>query len=184
MYTGAGSVQGITNVGATSVASAAPASTGKGYYYDLLIAAYSGTLNSTDLGNAAVRALWTDTGLLATNYIIAGSLAGPGGNSGTTVAGWASAPSSGSAYTDGTEMQFMIVGWSANLGSSWGSVASQLATKSWTGYRLLRYFSRRLWLFRWWRNAAAWGKLAVCCYIGYAGRIGRWLPIGSSAVSS
>ncbi len=103
-----------------------------GFYYELFIAAYSGTLNSTDLGNASVRALWTDTGLIATNGLGVGTITGPGANIGTTVAGWASAPSTGSAYTDGTEMQFMIAGWSGNLGSSWATVQSELASRTWT----------------------------------------------------
>lgn len=132
VYTGSGSVQGVTNVGLTFGSIANPASTGKGYYYELLIASYSGTLNSTDIGNASVRALWSDTGLLATNVIGPGLIGGPGAANGTPVATWASAPLSGSAYTDGTEMQFMIIGWSANLGNSWGTVQGELASRSWT----------------------------------------------------
>jgi hypothetical protein len=136
LSTYSGGTQGVSNAGPTFGSIANPASTGKGYYYELLTAAYSGTLNSTDIGNAAVRALWTDTGAVATNSPGAGGLAGPGGNNGAPIANWASAPSSGSAYTDGTEMQFMIVGWSANLGSSWGVVQGELASRTWnaTGY--------------------------------------------------
>lgn len=109
-------------------------SVGLTYYYELLIAPMgsftSGTANSTN----PVASGWTASGLiLGTNYLGSGGIGGPGASGGTAVSGWPSAPTTGSAYTDGTEMDYLIVGWSANLGTSWLAVSNEVQTAFFSG---------------------------------------------------
>ena len=93
-----------------------------GYYFALLITPYGGTTPSANPLDPA----WTYSGMMATNWVLAGSVRGPGGPSGTAVSGWG-APTA-NAYTDGTEMYFILVGWSANLGSSWQAFYNNIST--------------------------------------------------------
>lgn len=91
--------------------------------YAVLTAAYGGPVpNSNPLDGA-----WTGAILTGVNFAVtAGGISGQGGGLGATAAGWG-APTAGN-YTDGTEKYFMIVGWSSNLGTTWGTVAANLAS--------------------------------------------------------
>ncbi len=110
IYINQGGVTGPTTTAANS------------FYYALLISPYGGLAPSSNPLNSA----WTYNGLSATNStIISGGFFGPNGNQPTTVAGWG-APT-GPTYDTGTEMYFLIVGWSANFGSSWSAFSTTLA---------------------------------------------------------
>jgi len=103
---------------------------GQVYYYQLLIAPM-GTFSSGSFASTNPLASgWTaPAGYgLATNFVGAGTLAGPGGNSGTGVSGWANGGPGATSDTQGTEMDYLLVGWSANLGNSWASVSNLLAS--------------------------------------------------------
>jgi hypothetical protein len=102
-----------------------------GFYYELLVAPMStfsaGTLASTN----PLSAGWiTPTFGLGSNYITAGSITGPGANSGAAINPWANGGSSATSDTMGTEMQYLLVGWSSSLGNNWATVSNELATAS------------------------------------------------------
>jgi hypothetical protein len=82
------------------------------FFYEVLTAPSTVTTVDASL-QALVQAgsLWSDTGLRPTNTAIAGAMAGP-----TAVSHW----------DIGVSQSYIIVGWSANLGSSWGQVATEL----------------------------------------------------------
>lgn len=97
------------------------------YYYTLL-------LSSTDPGSTDpltagwTQAIYSNTTSTVTspfsgnNYPgIAGAFEGPNGTASTTIANW------GAGVSD----YFMVVGWSANLGSDWATVSAELAGDSW-----------------------------------------------------
>jgi hypothetical protein len=87
------------------------------YYYALLTQTYTGAASSTI--SAQPLTGWTFSGAYATNN--SGLFAG-GINGGTqAIAGWA----------PGTIEYVEVVGWSANLGSTWAQIASQLANDNW-----------------------------------------------------
>jgi hypothetical protein len=88
-----------------------------GYYYALLTQTYTGAASSTINANPLTG--WTFSGAMATNSpAIAGGVAG-----GTaTIAGW----------TPGTTEYVEVVGWSANLGTTWAQVSSELQSGNWT----------------------------------------------------
>jgi hypothetical protein len=107
-------------VGATSLAAT-------GFYYELLFSA-NGTAAPTTLSSLGT---WTDSGYFANNSTAsAGRLVAGNGTSGSAVTGMAV----------GTSYSVMVVGWSANLGTTWSSVlgvlgsASQLAAVNGVGY--------------------------------------------------
>jgi hypothetical protein len=92
-------------------------------YYAVLTAAYGGPAPSSSPLDGA----WTGAVLTGNNFTItAGGIAGQGGGAGATAAGWG-APT-GPNYTDATERYYMIVGWSSNLGTTWATVAANLAS--------------------------------------------------------
>ena len=91
--------------------------------YAVLIANYGGPVPSSNPLDAA----WSGAVLTGVNFaVIAGGISGQGGSAGAAVAGWG-APT-GPQYTDGTEKYFMIVGWSSNMGTTWGTVSADLAS--------------------------------------------------------
>jgi hypothetical protein len=94
------------------------------FYYALLYQTYTGTLTTNYAGSSAG---WTFAEY-GTN-VSTGGIKGPGAGSGTSITGWG-APS-GSTYDTGTEMYYILVGWSSNLGSTWAAVQGQLNTSSW-----------------------------------------------------
>jgi hypothetical protein len=109
-FFGGGST-GNGTVGSTALAST-------GFYYELL---YTGTYNGSTAGVAPTTlsglGTWTDSGLEATNSIAsAGKLVPVAGTPGATVAGM----NAGSGPGTGTTNYIMLVGWSANLGTTWG----------------------------------------------------------------
>jgi PEP-CTERM motif len=111
------------------------ATPGGNYYYALLIADYTGTLTTTNPLDPA----FTFTGVYGTNSPLAvGALAGAGGGGGTTIPGWG-APT-GPSYDTAERNYFLIVGWSANLGNTWGAISNRLVdpffgaiSNPWTG---------------------------------------------------
>jgi len=103
-------------------------STAASYYYALLVQPYTGnisTINPLD-SNWAV-------GMMATNYVT-GGIRGPGAGNGAAVTGLSTAGTTYNAPVAGTEDYFLLVGWSATLGSTWtgaSGVQSQLSSGTW-----------------------------------------------------
>ena len=112
--------------------SVATVSTANLYYYALLAQTYTGTLTTND----ATLGTWT-LAEYATNAVTGGMKA-PGGSSGTGVSPWTAPTDAG--YTSGSREYYMIVGWSANLGSTWAAVQAQLDSNTWTPSSGLGYF--------------------------------------------
>lgn len=109
---------GGTGSGGTVGSTLGAASLGTGYYYELLYAPFSGTQATiSTLGNLLS---WQDTGLSATNNpFSAGRLAPINPNSGATV-----------PWPNGVTNSIVMVGWSANLGTTWAAVSNVLATST------------------------------------------------------
>jgi len=93
-----------------------------GYYYELLVSSSAVAAPTTVAGLAA----WSDTGLSATNgaasngRIIQTASGGVAGNTQAVANNWPS----------GTTESAILVGWSANLGTSWSTVLTEL--QNWT----------------------------------------------------
>ena len=84
-----------------------------GYYYELLTSTTATAAPTTVIGFSA----WADTGLGATNNpIFSGRLAQVNGGATVGVNNW----------PVGATQAIVLVGWSANLGSSWATVLSEL----------------------------------------------------------
>jgi hypothetical protein len=114
--TGSGAV-GATGSALTASDTATPAT---GYYYELLYTTYSGTQAAVP-GSVSALLGWSDTSLTASNSPTASRLiVAANQSSGSAVVPWAS----------GTTDSIVLVGWSANLGSSWNVVSNELA--QWT----------------------------------------------------
>ena len=104
-------------------AAAVTAKTALGFDYAVLIASYGGPVPSSSPLDAA----WSGAVLTGVNFAVtAGGISGQGGALGAGATGWG-APT-GLNYTDATEKYFMIVGWSSNLGTTWGVVSADLAS--------------------------------------------------------
>ena len=98
--------------------------TANSYYYALLFQPYNAGLtaiNPLDGGYAV--------GMTATNFGTAGGIRGAGGASGAPVTGW-DAPTD-STYASAERNNYLIVGWSASLGSTWAQVSAQLQSGVW-----------------------------------------------------
>jgi len=104
----------LTLVNTNGVNPTAPAA--QGFYYALFIQSYNGSVTGN---NNVLTGGWSFSGNYATNTIATAGGRFSGGTA--TVAGW------GIDVTN----QFMVVGWSSNLGNTWGSVSNQLSTSSW-----------------------------------------------------
>jgi hypothetical protein len=92
-----------------------------GFYYALLAQSYAGgaTVNAT-LANVLTGG-WTYTGVTAINGLAGGSISG--GADTTTTAG----------MPLGAQNQFVVVGWSANLGiTTWAGYSAALAANNFT----------------------------------------------------
>jgi hypothetical protein len=101
-----------------------------GYYYQLLIQPYTGTLAGS--ATNVIGGGWSAPTYTINNItLLAGGIGGQGGTSGAAVAGWG-APTGSTPQDGGTEDYYLLVGWSANLGTTWALVSSELATESWT----------------------------------------------------
>jgi hypothetical protein len=114
---GGGSSGGGT-IGNTASASASPT-----FYFELLYNTnFTGSQVAAPTFSQLFGGSWFDTGLTATNTTAAGSagkLAPVAGNAAATV-----------PWAHGVTNNIMLVGWSANLGTSWGTVSNELATDS------------------------------------------------------
>ena len=101
---------------------------GKIFYYQLLLAPMNTFVANTHSSTNPLASGWyAPTAYpLATNTPGAGTIAGSGGGSGGAVATWATGGASATSDTLGTEMDFLLVGWSANLGTSWATVSGLL----------------------------------------------------------
>jgi hypothetical protein len=109
-----------TNSGGSSpVSGKAYGSGASAFYYELLIASPSIATTANNITSAANLALWSDSGVSGVSG--ATSLHSGWITSATSASatGWA-AP--GASYDN--EMAYMIVGWSANLGTTWSAVAA------------------------------------------------------------
>jgi hypothetical protein len=88
------------------------------FYYELLTA--PSTVTSVDVSlQALLTPTWSDTGLQATNGPLAGRLS----TSRTTMNNWA----------PGVFQSYIVVGWSANLGTSWSQVSAELNGSTFLG---------------------------------------------------
>ena len=102
--------------GPAALGSGQTATTPGGFYYELLY-------NTSFTGSQVARpttlaglATWSDAGLAATNTISStGKASGFPGNTAATV-----------PWANGTTNNIMLVGWSANLGTSWSVVSAKL----------------------------------------------------------
>jgi len=119
---------GGTQTGGTS-ANVPGSPSGQVYYYQLLIAPFGTFSSGTHSSTNPLASGWTSpSGYgLATNFVGAGTLNGPGGTSGSGVNGWANGGPGATSDTQGTEMDFLLVGWSASLGNNWLTVSNLLA---------------------------------------------------------
>jgi hypothetical protein len=110
-------VFGVGIVGYGVAGDTAPASSGLIYYYELLYnTSFTGSQAPAPDAAGLFGGTWLDTGLTATNSNIAGRLVPVNPNL-EAVVPWA----------QGTTNNIMLVGWSANLGTSWASVSNELA---------------------------------------------------------
>jgi hypothetical protein len=92
------------------------ASLGTGYYYELLYnTAFSGSQVATPSTLAGLKTWW-DAGLTASNNATTSGRLVPINNAAAVAVPW----------SPGTTDNIVLVGWSANLGSSWSSVSNIL----------------------------------------------------------
>jgi len=106
-----------TPVGGGVASAGGSASLGTGFYYELLYTSFSGT--QATIPTLASLLSWSDAGLSASNSTTAGRLSVINGNAGAQV-----------PWSPGTTDSIVLVGWSADLGSSWLAVSNELATGS------------------------------------------------------
>jgi len=94
------------------------------FYYELLVGSvYSGVTQSAPATPAGLSS-WVDSGLQATNGSVAGRLSVISPNAGMTV----------NALSSSVTNNIMLVGWSANLGSTWSAALAKLqGTGTWSG---------------------------------------------------
>jgi len=90
--------------------------TGLIYDYELLYTTYSGGGALPTIPSLSALLSWNDTGLNATNQTTAGRVAPVVPNTAATV-----------PWSAGTTDSIVLVGWSADLGSTWSSVSNLLA---------------------------------------------------------
>jgi len=113
--------------GVYSTSGGLAAATANAYYYALLIQpATNGTISTINPLDPNYS-----VGMLATNFGPAGGIRGPGAGSGTAVTPWA-APTAGTYSSAANQDYYLLVGWSANLGSTWSAVSAELNSSSWT----------------------------------------------------
>jgi len=116
--TGTGGISGLTSATVGS------------FYYELVIQTYTGT-TPTDLN--VWDGTWKDGGLYDTNAPVAGRilvgrfLNGASALNVGTLIGWNAYSIGGSTFPNGTNY-IMLVGWSANLGTTWLQASNSLAT--------------------------------------------------------
>jgi hypothetical protein len=102
-----------------TVGNTAPTSSGLIYYYELLYnISFSGQQILAPDYTMLFGGGWLDTGLTATNNNASGRLAPVNPNVDATV-----------PWSAGITNNILLVGWSANLGISWGTVSNEIATQ-------------------------------------------------------
>jgi hypothetical protein len=128
---------------------------GKGsYYYDVLDMTETSWASLTSaqqagadnlLVNPADLSLWTDSGVTGSNTgsLTTGGINGLGGATGSSAANW-TAPTGSSYSSAGSYDYYIVVGWSANEGTSWSTVSSKiedstLASPGWFGESAVLY---------------------------------------------
>jgi hypothetical protein len=109
------------------------------YYYDVLdmtAASWAGLTPAQQAGaqnllaNPSDVALWTDSGVTGINATLTGGgISGLGGTTGTTAANWA-APTDNTYDSAPSYDYYMVVGWSANEGTSWSTVGDEIENDS------------------------------------------------------
>lgn len=100
---------GLGNIGVTT-------KTAGSFYYAVLTANYGGAAPTANVLDAA----WSGAAVTGQNFsITAGGIAGQGGGSGAATAGTTWGAPTGATYDTGTEKYFMVVGWSANYGTTY-----------------------------------------------------------------
>ncbi|MGA9452530.1 MAG: hypothetical protein WBW41_14440 [Verrucomicrobiia bacterium] len=92
-----------------------PVAPAGGYYFELLYQSYTGVQAPVPDSLGALLS-WSDTGLEATNVNTAGRLMPINPNFGALV-----------PWSPGTTDSIVLVGWSANLGSTWSAAEAELA---------------------------------------------------------
>jgi hypothetical protein len=107
-------LQGGGISGGGSQGAMASASSGLVYYFELLYTPYTGTQLATPVSLSELNS-WQETGLMATNGNIPGRLTPIAGSTAATV-----------PWTVGVTNNIMMVGWSANLGSTWSEASALL----------------------------------------------------------
>jgi hypothetical protein len=90
------------------------AALGTGFYFELLDKPFTGS-QAADPVNLFQLGAWSDTGLEASNSNTAGRLVAMNATAGATV-----------SWSPGITNSIMMVGWSANLGSTWGDALDSL----------------------------------------------------------
>jgi hypothetical protein len=85
----------------------------QGYYYELLVSSTASSAPTTVFGLSA----WSDTGLTATNGAF---------SNGRIIQYPGSAAAIANNWPVNTTENVILVGWSANLGNTWGAVLNQL----------------------------------------------------------
>jgi hypothetical protein len=105
-FTG-GTLSGVSNV--------TPAFATSPYYYELLVGANGLTSDPSTL--SAFGSTWLDTSLSAQNSTAANGKIAQTGNSSSVAA---------NTSANGGNYSFLVVGWSANLGTSWSTVLNEL----------------------------------------------------------
>jgi hypothetical protein len=104
---------GNGSIGLTTGSGAAPS----GFYFALLMQSYSGSGATAGNSLSSIGSEgWIYSGVLGQNALGAGKIAG-GANSVTTA---------GDALPAGTPNQFVVVGWSANEGTTWAQVLAEI----------------------------------------------------------
>lgn len=111
------SLSGGNQVGGTA---GAITGTANSFYFTVLISSSTPSSNPTNSG--WTQALYAGSGIIGTNYSgLAGDMQGPKGTSSTPIDNWSS----------GSTENYIIVGWSANLGTTWSAVYQQALTGNW-----------------------------------------------------
>jgi hypothetical protein len=140
--TQAGTVQ--TNGATAGLGTGNVGKAASGYYYDVLDmtqTSWAGLSSGQQTGagnllaNPSDISLWTDSGVTGINgTLTAGGITGLGAASGTSAANWAEPSSQLGGYSSaGSYDYYVVVGWSANLGTTWASASSVLSGNSSAG---------------------------------------------------
>ena len=123
MYTNNAAYSAAKN-GVLDITGGKTATAANGFYYALLFQPYNA-------GLTAINPLDSNyaLGMNATNFGVAGGIRGVGAASGGAVTGWAE-PTDGS-YLTAERNNFLLVGWSASVGTNWAQVSAELTANSW-----------------------------------------------------